>query len=57
MDNAFWIKQTHFKLFGLKIFSKEEIIQEGQAIQIQIKQDYFNSEFDLNKKDNNDGRK
>lgn len=57
MDNTFWIKQTHFKLFGLKIFSKEEIIQEGQAIQIQIKQDYFNSEFDLNKKDNNDGRK
>ena len=54
MDNTFWIKLTRYRLFGIIIFSKEEIIQEGQVVQIQVKQDYFNSEFNLNKKDNND---
>lgn len=57
MDNTFWTKLTNYKLFGRIIFSKEEIVQEGQIIQLYVKQDYFNSEFDLNKKDKNDGRK
>ena len=62
MDNTFWNKITNYKLFGHTIFSKEEICQEsqyeGQIYQIEVKKDYFDSEFNLNKKkDNNDGRK
>lgn len=62
MDNTFWNKLTNYKLFGHTIFSKEEIYQEsqyeGQIYQIQVKKDYFDSEFNLDKKkDNNDGRK
>ena len=62
MENTSWTKLTNYKLFGHTIFSKEEICQEsqyeGQIYQIEVKKDYFDSEFNLNKKkDNNDGRK
>lgn len=62
MENTSWAKIINYKLFGHTIFSKEEICQEfqydGQIYQIEIKKDYFDSEFNLNKKkDNNDGRK
>lgn len=56
MDNDFWTKTTNYKLFGKTIFTKEEICSEvqyeGQMYTIQINQDYYNKEFDLNKKDN-----
>jgi len=62
MENNFWTKTTNYKILGYTIFTKEEICQEsqyeGQIYQIEVKKDYFDSEFNLNKKkDNNDGRK
>lgn len=57
MDNDFWTKTTKWKLFGKTIFSKEEICSEvqyeGQIYQVQIKQDYYNQEFDINKNKDN----
>jgi hypothetical protein len=59
MDNDFWTKTTNYKLFGKTIFSKEEICSEvqyeGQIYQVQVKQDYYNQEFDINNKDNRNG--
>lgn len=53
MNNEFFIKTTNYKLFGKTLFSKEEIFSgceyQGQIYQIQVNQDYYNSEFDLNK--------
>jgi len=56
MNNDFWTKTTKFKLFDkYTLFTKEEICSEvnyeGQIYQITVNQDYYNSEFDLNKKD------
>lgn len=55
MNNNFWTKTTNFKFLGKTLFTKEEICSdiqyEGQIYQIQVKQDYYNSEFDLKKKD------
>ena len=57
MNNNFWTKTTSFKLFGkYPIFVKEEICSdvqyEGQIYQVQIKQDYYNQEFDIKEKPN-----
>ena len=62
MENNFWFKTTNYKILGHTIFTKEEICQEsqyeGQIYQVEVKKDYFDSEFNLdNKKDDNDRRK
>lgn len=62
MENDFWTKTTNYKILGYTIFTKEEICQEtqyeGQIYQVEVKKDYFDSEFNLNnKKDDNDRRK
>lgn len=58
MNNEFFTKTTNYKFLGKTLFSKEEIFSgieyQGQIYQIQVKQDYFNSEFDLKKKEQND---
>lgn len=56
MDNNFWVKTTNYKLFGKTFFTKEEICSDtqyqGEIYQINVKQDYYNDEFDIkNKKD------
>lgn len=54
MQNNFWTKTTNYKFLGKILFTKEEIYSdtnyEGQIYQIQVSQDYYNSEFNLNKK-------
>lgn len=62
MNNDFWTKTTNWKLLGkYTIFTKEEICSEiqyeGQIYNVQISQDYYNSEFDLNKKEKNNEHK
>lgn len=51
MDNDFWTKITHYKLFGFIIFTKEEICSEmqyeGQIYQVSITSDYYDSEFKI----------
>lgn len=55
MNNNFWTKTTNYKFLGKVLFTKEEICSdiqyEGQIYQINVNKDYYNSEFDLNKKD------
>ena len=57
MNNNFWTKTTNFKLLGKTLFTKEEICSEveyeGQIYNIQIRQDYYNQEFDINKNKDN----
>lgn len=54
MNNNFWTKTTNYKFLGKILFTKEEICSdtnyEGQIYQIQVNQDYYNSEFNLDKK-------
>ena len=54
MQNYFWTKTTNYKFLGKILFTKEEICSdtnyEGQIYQIQVNQDYYNSEFNLDKK-------
>lgn len=61
MQNNFWTKTTNYKFLGKTLFTKEEICSdmqyEGQIFQVQVTQDYFNSEFDLNKKDGHNEHK
>lgn len=56
MNNEFFTKTTNFKFLGKTFFTKEEIFSgveyQGQIYQIQVKQDYFNSEFNIDKKEN-----
>lgn len=56
MNNEFFTKTTNFKILGKTVFTKEEIFSgveyEGQIYTIQVNQDYYNKEFDINKKDN-----
>lgn len=53
MNNDFWTKTTNFKFLGKTIFTKEEICSEmqyeGQIYQVNVSQDYYKSEFNLNK--------
>lgn len=56
MDNNFWVKTTNFKILGKTLFTKEEICSDmqyqGEFYQINVMQDYYNSEFNIkNKKD------
>lgn len=56
MDNNFWVKTTNFKILGKTLFTKEEICSDmqyqGELYQINVMQDYYNSEFNIkNKKD------
>ena len=58
MNTNYWIKQTNIKLFGIKIFQKEEICTdksyEGEIVQVNISPEYYNDEFKVDKnKDNN----
>lgn len=59
MDNNFWVKTTNYKILGKILFSKEEICSDmsyqGEIYKINVTQDYYNSEFDINKKRSNDG--
>lgn len=54
MQNNFWTKTINYKFLGKILFTKEEICSdtnyEGQIYQIQVNQDYYNSEFNLDKK-------
>ena len=50
MNNGTFTKITNYKFLGKTFFSKEEIFR-GIEYQLQIAQDYFNLEFNLNKKD------
>ena len=54
MNNNFWTKITNFKIFGKTIFSKEEICTEKNyeenEFKVYITQDYFNKEFDIERK-------
>lgn len=58
MQNNFWTKTTNYKFLGKILFTKEEICSdtnyEGQIYQIQVNQDYYNSEFNLDKKKKNE---
>lgn len=50
-----YIRTTDFKLFGFKIFSREEISketnQEGEILKVYVSPDYYKAEFE----DNNNG--
>lgn len=54
MNNNFWTKITNFKILGKTIFSKEEICTEKNyeenEFKVYITQEYFNDEFDIEKK-------
>lgn len=58
MNTNAWIKKTNIILFGIKVFEKEEMCTdkqyEGEIIQVNVTQDYFDKEFKVDKnKDNN----
>jgi len=59
MNTNSWIKQTNIRIFGIKIFEKEEMCTdkqyESEIIQVNVTQDYFNKEFNIddNKKKEN----
>ena len=61
MRNESYTKKTEWKLFGKKIFEKEEICSgieiEGQIFQINITPDYYNSEFEISKDEKNNEHK
>ena len=48
-ENLSFTKLTNWKLFNLRIFTKEEVYNEvsseGTPYQIIVTQDYFNKEF------------
>ena len=54
MNTNFWTKITNYKLFGKTFFTKEEICDdknfEENEFKVYITQEYFNDEFDINKK-------
>ena len=58
MNNEFFTKTTNYKVLGKTLFTTEEIFSgveyQGQIYQIQVNQDYFKSEFDLKKKEQNE---
>lgn len=51
MDFVNYIKRVNWKLFGKVFLTREEVYNENsgetQAIQVFVKPDYYNSEFDL----------
>lgn len=57
MDKATYTKTTLYKLFRFNIFSKTETYAElsgeaeSQQIEIIVKPEYYNREFDINKDD------
>ena len=58
MNTDAWIKKTNVKLFGIKIYEKEEVCTEqnyeGEIIQVNVSPEYYNDEFKVDKnKDNN----
>lgn len=54
MDFVNYIKRVNWKFFGKVFLTREEVYNENsgetQAIQVCVKPDYYNSEFDLNGK-------
>ena len=62
MNNNFWTKTTNYKFLGKTLFTKEEICSDmtyqGEIYQINVSNDYFKQEFEVNKKnDNSNGQK
>lgn len=59
MNNEFFTKTTNYKILGKTIFSKEEVFSgmeyEGQIYNITVSPNYYNSEFNINKKDDKNG--
>ena len=59
MNNEFFTKTTNYKVLGKTLFTKEEIFSgveyEGTIYTIQVNPNYYNQEFDTNKKDNENG--
>lgn len=57
MDFVNYIKRVNWKFFGKVFLTREEIYNEksgdAQAVQIYVKADYYNSEFDLGKNEDN----
>lgn len=58
MNTNAWLKKTNIKLFGIKIYEKEEVCTEqnydGEIIQVNVSPEYYNDEFKVDKnKDNN----
>lgn len=60
MDFVNYIKRTNFKVLGKVLFSREEVYNENsgdmQAIQVMVKPDYYNAEFELNGKNKDDNK-
>lgn len=56
-ENLSFTKLTNWKLFNLRIFSKEEVYSEisseGEPFNIIVTQDYYNKEFKVDGKQNN----
>lgn len=54
MDFVNYIKRVNWKFLGKVFLTREEVYNENsgetQAIQVFVKSDYYNSEFDLNGK-------
>lgn len=54
MDFVNYIKRVNWKFFGKVFLTREEVYNENsgetQSIQVFVKPDYYNSEFDLNGK-------
>lgn len=61
MDFVNYIKRVNWKILGKVFLTREEIYNETagetQAIQVFVKPDYYNSEFDLNGKNKDNGQK
>lgn len=61
MDYLNYIKRVNWKIFGKVFLTREEIYNETagetQAIQVFVKPDHYNSEFDLNGKNKDNGQK
>lgn len=57
-ENVSFVKITNYKMFGVILFTKEEIYtensSEGEPFKIIVNQDYFNKEFDIGKNKSND---
>lgn len=61
MDFVNYIKRVNWKCFGKVFLTREEVYNENsgetQAIQVFVKPDYYNSEFDLNGKNKGNEKK
>lgn len=60
MQTNFWVKTENFKILGKTLFTKETICTDktyqGDIMQIQVPIEYYKSEFEVKKDDNNRNR-